>query len=221
MRRYGRQHDETVRSQQPWWQASRLYFWLLLLVSWPIHSWWERLLYVIVQPLRPENDKYADQRHVFEQVGLEILQNAWDGYHCCLFAYGQTGAGKSYSMVGYGANKVFIVKRRELCPSLAKRSLLELRRMIEQTSNTKSKFPWWRFITSEFKIFWFLFQSDLKKDIRSDSTKHSEYTYKECRSTLSTPTKRFKNWWKKVLVTGLLRQLKWTPVRAEPTLSFL
>lgn len=43
--------------------------------------------------------------HVFEQVGLEILANAWEGYHCCLFAYGQTGAGKSYSMVGYGANK--------------------------------------------------------------------------------------------------------------------
>jgi hypothetical protein len=54
---------------------------------------------------RPDTDKYADQQHVFEQVGLEILANAWEGYHCCLFAYGQTGAGKSYSMVGYGANK--------------------------------------------------------------------------------------------------------------------
>jgi len=34
-----------------------------------------------------------------------VLDNAWEGYHCCLFAYGQTGAGKSYSMVGYGKNK--------------------------------------------------------------------------------------------------------------------
>lgn len=42
---------------------------------------------------------------MFENVGIEILKNAWEGYHCCLFAYGQTGAGKSYSMVGYGANK--------------------------------------------------------------------------------------------------------------------
>ena len=58
---------------------------------------------------RPDTEKYADQRHVFEQVGLEILSNAWEGYHCCLFAYGQTGAGKSYSMVGYGANKVSIL----------------------------------------------------------------------------------------------------------------
>jgi hypothetical protein len=51
------------------------------------------------------SDKYADQQFVFEKVGIEILDNAWLGYHCCLFAYGQTGAGKSYSMVGYGPNK--------------------------------------------------------------------------------------------------------------------
>ncbi len=33
-----------------------------------------------------------------------MLDNAWEGFNCCLFAYGQTGAGKSYSMVGYGHN---------------------------------------------------------------------------------------------------------------------
>lgn len=32
------------------------------------------------------------------------MDNAWAGYNCCLFAYGQTGAGKSYSMVGYKPN---------------------------------------------------------------------------------------------------------------------
>lgn len=53
----------------------------------------------------PENDKYADQQSVFNCLGKQVLDNAWQGYHCCLFAYGQTGAGKSYSMVGYGANK--------------------------------------------------------------------------------------------------------------------
>lgn len=49
--------------------------------------------------------RYADQKIVFDTFGTKVLDNAWDGYHCCLFAYGQTGAGKSYSMVGYGANK--------------------------------------------------------------------------------------------------------------------
>eukprot|EP00928_Gymnodinium_smaydae_P045377 TRINITY_DN3025_c1_g4_i1.p1 TRINITY_DN3025_c1_g4~~TRINITY_DN3025_c1_g4_i1.p1 ORF type:complete len:706 (+),score=208.90 TRINITY_DN3025_c1_g4_i1:208-2325(+) len=48
---------------------------------------------------------YADQQHVYERFGKRVLDNAWAGFHCCLFAYGQTGAGKSYSMVGYGKNK--------------------------------------------------------------------------------------------------------------------
>ena len=30
------------------------------------------------------------------------------GFNCCLFAYGQTGAGKSYSMIGYGVNRGLI-----------------------------------------------------------------------------------------------------------------
>ena len=54
----------------------------------------------------PEEDSnYADQQVVYNALGKEVLDNAWGGYHCCLFAYGQTGAGKSYSMIGYGANK--------------------------------------------------------------------------------------------------------------------
>ena len=48
----------------------------------------------------PTSPKYADQNVVFEALGRQVLDNAWDGYNCCLFAYGQTGAGKSYSMVG-------------------------------------------------------------------------------------------------------------------------
>ena len=37
-----------------------------------------------------------------------MLQNAMAGYNCTMFAYGQTGAGKSYSFVGYGVNKGII-----------------------------------------------------------------------------------------------------------------
>ena len=53
----------------------------------------------------PIDGKYSDQRYVFDTLGKDILENAWQGYHCCLFAYGQTGAGKSYSMVGAPGNK--------------------------------------------------------------------------------------------------------------------
>lgn len=52
-----------------------------------------------------DDEKYATQQKVFDQVGRHILKNALAGYHCCLFAYGQTGSGKSYSMVGFEANE--------------------------------------------------------------------------------------------------------------------
>lgn len=29
-----------------------------------------------------------------------VLQHAFEGYNVCIFAYGQTGAGKSYTMMG-------------------------------------------------------------------------------------------------------------------------
>jgi hypothetical protein len=51
------------------------------------------------------NSPYDDQNKVFNDLGLEVLNNAFDGFHVCLFAYGQTGSGKSYSMTGYGENK--------------------------------------------------------------------------------------------------------------------
>lgn len=41
---------------------------------------------------------------------MEVLDNAFEGYHTCLFAYGQTGSGKSYSIFGYGENKGVIPK---------------------------------------------------------------------------------------------------------------
>ena len=34
-----------------------------------------------------------------------MLNHAFDGYNVCLFAYGQTGAGKSYTMMGKNLNE--------------------------------------------------------------------------------------------------------------------
>ncbi|KAL8275154.1 hypothetical protein Esti_000904 [Eimeria stiedai] len=62
---------------------------------------------------RPLSAKYADQQRLYNEIGKDVLNSAYDGYNACLFAYGQTGAGKSYSMVGYGANKGIIVRACE------------------------------------------------------------------------------------------------------------
>ncbi|KAI9255314.1 hypothetical protein BY458DRAFT_520451 [Sporodiniella umbellata] len=52
--------------------------------------------------------RYADQQRVYDDLGVDLLDHAFDGYNCCIFAYGQTGAGKSYSMMGYGEDKGII-----------------------------------------------------------------------------------------------------------------
>lgn len=51
-------------------------------------------------PLQPEDPCFAAQNQVYNDIGKEMLQHAFEGYNVCIFAYGQTGAGKSYTMMG-------------------------------------------------------------------------------------------------------------------------
>ncbi|KAM4556854.1 kinesin-like protein KIF1A isoform 1-T1 [Fundulus diaphanus] len=48
----------------------------------------------------PEDVNYASQMQVYKDIGEEMLLHAFEGYNVCIFAYGQTGAGKSYTMMG-------------------------------------------------------------------------------------------------------------------------
>ena len=66
--------------------------------------------------LEPSNDMGTQVRHmtsrsidrwmcarvleerVYSELGAEMVKNVLEGYNCCLFAYGQTGAGKSHTM---------------------------------------------------------------------------------------------------------------------------
>ncbi|XP_017273178.1 kinesin-like protein KIF1B isoform X3 [Kryptolebias marmoratus] len=48
----------------------------------------------------PEDSCFASQNRVYNDIGKEMLEHAFEGYNVCIFAYGQTGAGKSYTMMG-------------------------------------------------------------------------------------------------------------------------
>jgi hypothetical protein len=40
------------------------------------------------------------QENIYEDCTFSIVENALDGYNGTIFAYGQTGAGKTFTMVG-------------------------------------------------------------------------------------------------------------------------
>lgn len=44
------------------------------------HSFWSN---------NPRDSHFADQSYVFDCVGQPIVKKAFEGYNCCLFAYGQ------------------------------------------------------------------------------------------------------------------------------------
>ncbi|XP_010135476.1 PREDICTED: kinesin-like protein KIF1B isoform X3 [Buceros rhinoceros silvestris] len=56
------------------------------------HSYWSHT--------SPEDPCFASQSRVYNDIGKEMLLHAFEGYNVCIFAYGQTGAGKSYTMMG-------------------------------------------------------------------------------------------------------------------------
>ena len=47
-----------------------------------------------------EDDHYATQEDMYDELGEEFLNHNFEGFNTCIFAYGQTGAGKSYTMMG-------------------------------------------------------------------------------------------------------------------------
>ena len=46
-------------------------------------------------------DEHQTQAEVFESVGVPVTDAFLEGYHGCLIAYGQTGAGKTYTCLLY------------------------------------------------------------------------------------------------------------------------
>ena len=53
-------------------------------------------------------DEHQTQAEVFESVGVPVTDAFLEGYHGCLIAYGQTGAGKTYTMQGPDEHAVVV-----------------------------------------------------------------------------------------------------------------
>lgn len=150
------------------------------------------------------------------------MANAWEGYHCCLFAYGQTGAGKSYSMVGYGANKVIqrFYSIRVSFLFLANKSSAESKITKIKANNIKSTSPCSKFIMKKSKTCWFPSLKGLRKDIKSDNTKHLVSMLRGSPNTMLTLMMPSKKKWRKEAGTGPSPPLKWMLLPVEHIRSF-
>lgn len=47
------------------------------------------------------NPDFACQEQIYQELGVEVLSGVFKGYNNCVFAYGMTGTGKTYTMMGY------------------------------------------------------------------------------------------------------------------------
>ena len=45
-------------------------------------------------------DEYSSQQDVYGEAAFSVVENTFTGYNGTVFAYGQTGCGKTYTMVG-------------------------------------------------------------------------------------------------------------------------
>ncbi|XP_026321724.1 kinesin-like protein unc-104 isoform X4 [Hyposmocoma kahamanoa] len=79
----------------------------------------------------PSDPEFSSQVMVYKDIGEEMLQHAFDGYNICIFAYGQTGAGKSYTMMGRGEDS-----QEGIIPQICK----DLFRRIKQTTSDDLKY---------------------------------------------------------------------------------
>ncbi|XP_035203410.1 kinesin-like protein KIF18B [Oxyura jamaicensis] len=69
----------------------------------------------------------ATQEEVFQHTTQEVLDSVLNGYNCSVFAYGATGAGKTYTMLG-----------SEQSPGIMYLTMMELYKRIEARKDEKS-----------------------------------------------------------------------------------
>ncbi|XP_033100140.1 kinesin-like protein KIF13A isoform X3 [Anneissia japonica] len=80
--------------------------------------------------MEDNSPNFSGQNKVFECLGLDLLDNSFEGYNACIFAYGQTGSGKSFTMMGTEDNKGITPR---LCDTL-------FERIAEENSNESLSF---------------------------------------------------------------------------------
>lgn len=48
--------------------------------------------------------QYSSQEMIYEDLGSRVLDAVFEGFNACVLAYGQSGSGKTYTMMGYNGD---------------------------------------------------------------------------------------------------------------------
>eukprot|EP00928_Gymnodinium_smaydae_P074362 TRINITY_DN5741_c0_g2_i1.p1 TRINITY_DN5741_c0_g2~~TRINITY_DN5741_c0_g2_i1.p1 ORF type:complete len:1176 (-),score=203.57 TRINITY_DN5741_c0_g2_i1:156-3683(-) len=77
-------------------------------------------------------DSGASQEQVYKSLGLPLLDRALEGYNCTVFAYGQTGAGKTHTMLNHQEDE-----QRGLVPRFAEELFERITRIQNESPHQK------------------------------------------------------------------------------------
>eukprot|EP00659_Diplonema_papillatum_P009060 gene9060-14029_t len=81
----------------------------------------DRCLWSIYPEQQEYDHAFCSQRDLYEILGAPALENAWAGFNTCIFAYGQTGAGKTHTMMGpFTTERGSITSDAGIIPQLCK-----------------------------------------------------------------------------------------------------
>eukprot|EP00927_Polykrikos_kofoidii_P029417 TRINITY_DN25439_c0_g1_i1.p1 TRINITY_DN25439_c0_g1~~TRINITY_DN25439_c0_g1_i1.p1 ORF type:complete len:791 (+),score=117.25 TRINITY_DN25439_c0_g1_i1:49-2421(+) len=73
----------------------------------------------------PCSTHYTDQQTIYDNIGAPMVDHALNGFNCCLCAYGQTGTGKTHTIVGDWSS----VQQKGLVPRLTEGIFAKLESM--------------------------------------------------------------------------------------------
>lgn len=90
-------------------------------------------------------DQDSRQIEVFEAAGIPLVDNVLQGYNSTIFAYGQTGAGKTHTMLG-------VLKSEEL-KGITPRVFEYLFKRIEEERRNANPPPEFKVICSNLEIY--------------------------------------------------------------------
>ena len=153
-------------------------------------------------PDRPDREN-VDQTILYNKVGKPLLEEFWNGFDCCMFAYGQSGAGKSFSMTGTGP--ISSEKNEGIIPRFCKAIFKKAKEIEATDTNIKFKITCSMLEIYVDKVYDLLIPKD-KYNVKT--RKPLQIQMSQVKNLSKVPVKNYDTDVSALLVRGFSNQLK-------------